>query len=55
VVKGAATEASLFDRDRPTSASFNAAQSLAPSPHIPTFVKEEFIKEEFREWDWESE
>ena len=31
-VKGAATEASAAERDRPTSAAFRAAQSFAPSP-----------------------
>lgn len=35
-VKGAAIDASEFERDNPTSACFNAPQSLAPSPHIPT-------------------
>jgi len=37
-VKGAAIEASDEDKDIPLSAVFNAAQSLAPSPHIPTSV-----------------
>jgi hypothetical protein len=35
LVKGAAIEASEFDRDIPVSAVFNALQSLAPSPHMP--------------------
>jgi len=35
-VKGAATLASASDNEIPTSAAFNAAQSLAPSPHIRT-------------------
>lgn len=34
-VKGAAIEASAFERDNPTSAVFRAVQSFAPSPHIP--------------------
>ena len=34
-VNGAATEASASESERPTSARFNAVQSLAPSPHIP--------------------
>ncbi len=37
-VKGAAIEASLSDRLKPASAHFNALQSLAPSPHIPTVI-----------------
>jgi len=35
-VKGAATEASLSLRLTPTLASYKAAQSFAPSPHIIT-------------------
>jgi hypothetical protein len=35
-VKGAATLASASESDIPTSAAFNAAQSLAPSPHMRT-------------------
>lgn len=34
-VNGAAIEASASDNEMPTSAAFNAPQSLAPSPHIP--------------------
>lgn len=37
-VKGAAIEASLSERLKPASAHFNALQSLAPSPHIPTVI-----------------
>jgi ABC-type Co2+ transport system permease subunit len=37
-VKGAAIEASELEREIPLSAVFKAAQSLAPSPHIPTSV-----------------
>jgi hypothetical protein len=36
LVNGAATDASASDNDTPTSAAFNAAQSLAPSPHMRT-------------------
>ena len=36
LVKGAATEASALDNDMPTSAAFNAPQSLLPSPTKPT-------------------
>lgn len=36
-VKGAAIDASNYDREIPTSACFNAPQSFAPSPHMPTF------------------
>jgi hypothetical protein len=36
LVNGAATDASASDNDSPTSAAFNAAQSLAPSPHMRT-------------------
>ena len=35
-VKGDATEASASDSEMPMWAAFNAPQSLAPSPHIPT-------------------
>lgn len=35
LVNDAAIDASVFDNDTPTSAAFNAAQSFAPSPHIP--------------------
>ena len=35
-VNGAAIDASASDRDKPISATFNALQSFAPSPHIPT-------------------
>ena len=35
-VNGAATLASVLHRETPVSAVFNAAQSFAPSPHIPT-------------------
>lgn len=35
-VNGAATLASVLHRDTPVSAVFSAAQSLAPSPHMPT-------------------
>jgi hypothetical protein len=35
-VNGAAMDASASERDRPTSAVFNAVQSFAPSPTIPT-------------------
>lgn len=37
-VNGAAIEASASERDNPTSAVFNAFQSLAPSPHIATII-----------------
>ena len=43
-VKGAAIEASSVDRDIPTSATFKALQSLAPSPHIKT-VKDSFWRD----------
>ena len=36
LVNGAAIEASASDRLIPASAYFRAAQSFAPSPHIPT-------------------
>ena len=36
LVNGAATLASASDRLTPTSAAFNAPQSLAPSPQNPT-------------------
>ena len=35
LVNGAATDASASDKDIPTSAAFNAPQSLAPSPQNP--------------------
>lgn len=35
-VNGAAIDASAEDSARPTFASLRAAQSLAPSPHMPT-------------------
>ena len=35
-VKGEATDASASDSEMPAWAVFNAPQSLAPSPHIPT-------------------
>lgn len=35
-VKGEAIEASASERLSPTSATFKAEQSFAPSPHIPT-------------------
>ncbi len=35
-VKGAEIEAYAWESERPTSACFNAPQSLAPSPHITT-------------------
>lgn len=35
-VKGAEIEAYAWDKDNPTSACFNAPQSLAPSPHMAT-------------------
>jgi hypothetical protein len=38
LVKGAAIEASASDKLIPASAYFKAAQSLAPSPHIPTIL-----------------
>ena len=38
LVKGAAIEASASDKLIPASAYFNATQSFAPSPHIPTLV-----------------
>lgn len=36
LVNGAAIEASASDKLIPASACFNAPQSLAPSPHMPT-------------------
>ena len=36
LVKGAAMDASASLNEIPTSAAFNAPQSLAPSPHMPT-------------------
>jgi hypothetical protein len=38
LVKGAAMEASASDKLIPASAYFNATQSFAPSPHIPTLT-----------------
>ena len=38
-VKGAAMEASVWERERPISACLRELQSLAPSPHIPISVK----------------
>ena len=38
LVNGAAIEASASDKLIPASAYFNAMQSFAPSPHIPTLV-----------------
>ena len=35
-VKGAEIDAYAWERDKPTSACFNAPQSFAPSPHINT-------------------
>jgi hypothetical protein len=35
-VNGAAIEASVSEREMPISAFFRAAQSFAPSPHMPT-------------------
>jgi hypothetical protein len=35
-VNGAATDASASDKEIPAWAAFNAPQSLAPSPHMPT-------------------
>jgi len=37
-VNGAAIEASASERLIPASAYFKAMQSLAPSPHIPTWT-----------------
>ena len=37
-VKGADIEAYACDKERPMSACFKAPQSLAPSPHIDTFL-----------------
>jgi len=37
LVKGAATDASVDDKETPTWAAFKAPQSLHPSPHIPTW------------------
>ena len=37
-VKGAEIEASAYDKDNPILACFKAPQSLAPSPHIATFL-----------------
>lgn len=41
-VKGAAIDASASESDTPISACFRAPQSLAPSPHIPTSVLQQF-------------
>ena len=38
LVNGAAIDASASLNDTPISAAFKAAQSLAPSPHIPTIL-----------------
>jgi len=38
LVKGAAIDASASERLMPVSAYLSAAQSLAPSPHIPIIV-----------------
>ena len=38
LVNGAAIDASASDKLIPASAYFNATQSFAPSPHIPTLV-----------------
>jgi hypothetical protein len=38
LVNGAAKDASASDKLIPASAYFNATQSFAPSPHIPTLV-----------------
>ncbi len=37
-VKGAEIDASAIDNDKPISACLRAPQSLAPSPHIDTFL-----------------
>lgn len=37
-VNGAAMDASAFESAKPMFASFSAAQSFAPSPHIPTML-----------------
>ena len=37
-VNGADIDASVLDRAKPASAYFNAPQSLAPSPTIPTVL-----------------
>lgn len=37
LVNGAAIDASVSLREMPTSADLSAAQSLAPSPHIPIY------------------
>lgn len=47
-VKGAAMEASASEREIPTSAYYKAAQSLAPSPHIPMAAGVIFCKLEMR-------
>jgi hypothetical protein len=38
LVNGAAIDASASDKLIPASAYFNATQSFAPSPHIPTLA-----------------
>ena len=38
LVNGAAIEASVSLREIPLAAAFKAAQSFAPSPHIPQFI-----------------
>lgn len=37
-VNGAEIDASAIDNDKPMSACFKAPQSLAPSPHMDTFL-----------------
>ena len=44
-VKGAEIEASAIESDNPISACFKAPQSLAPSPHIDTFLPIFWYKE----------
>ena len=44
-VKGAEIDASAIDRDNPISACLRAPQSLAPSPHIDTFLPSFWYKE----------
>ena len=43
-VNGADIEASASDRAKPASAYFNAPQSLAPSPTIPTVLLDFYSK-----------
>lgn len=45
-VNGAAMDASAFESAKPMFASFSAAQSLAPSPHIPTMLFFYFLIED---------